>query len=122
VSRVREPLAPARALLGRFHCGRSCCSLWATVSTRRLKAVNPDSAVELGKRKAGQGGSDEPVQFWPWYGVCSLSLGLEVSAVVAFVLLAPCNVYPVAPQPGSSHLQAGEYGAVLLLSSSAVAR
>jgi hypothetical protein len=57
VSRVREPLAPARALLGRFHCGRSCCPLWATVSTRRLKAVNPDSAVELGKRKAARGRS-----------------------------------------------------------------
>jgi hypothetical protein len=25
VSRVRKPLAPARALLGRYHCGRSCC-------------------------------------------------------------------------------------------------
>jgi hypothetical protein len=47
VSRVRKPLAPARALLGRFHRGQSCCPYWATVSTRRLRAVNPRTAALL---------------------------------------------------------------------------
>ena len=55
-------------------CGRSCCLQWATVSTRRLWAANPDlaSVCQVGEeeRGAGLGGvgvvSLSIVDSWLW--------------------------------------------------------
>ena len=70
VSRVWKPLAPACTLLGRYHCGQSCCSQWATVSTRRLRGsqsrLGITGDVGLGKRKAGQGRSGNLSSIESW--------------------------------------------------------
>ena len=91
VSRVQKPLALARALLGRYHCGRSCCSQWATVSTRHLRGsqswLGITGDVGLGKRKAGQGRSGKPVVCRvlavEWCSICSLYVVINVSDVAA---------------------------------------
>jgi hypothetical protein len=83
VSRARKPLAPAHALLGRYHCGQPCCPWWATVSTCHLSMVNPDLAPlgvpGWGRGRRGRAGVARLSFVESW-----LSVIVDVSAVPVF--------------------------------------
>jgi hypothetical protein len=113
VSRVRKPLAPARALLGRFHCGQSCCPYWATVSTRRLRAVNPDLApLALSSRGRGRRGragvaSLFSIKSWPWWNPVCRCRG-ECSCHLSIMYYLHSQLLSSQHHPRSPRLQAGD--------------
>jgi hypothetical protein len=129
VCRVRKPSAPARALLGQVRCGRSCCPWWATVSTRRLKAVNPDLQHHLGRHwghhwgsvkrgrgrrgRAGVASLSSPDR----RATCHLSVGLGVSSVPAFQIftLANLSLVTIIRQSLSAGRRSWSYAPTLLL-------